>query len=88
LPKADRPLRKMTVLDRLRGNSPAVEPPAPPPAPAAERAIISRHSIKGIDFVHFDDGSIEADTPSGHLRFQSVAELKTFVENYQPDPAI
>jgi hypothetical protein len=57
------------------------EPPVA--APAAEPAVIGRYTSGNTTYVMFADGSIEAETPTGVLRFASLAELKVYVEGGQ-----
>jgi hypothetical protein len=57
------------------------EPPgAPPPA---EPAVIGRYTSGNTTYIMFADGSIEAETPTGILRFASLADLKSYVEGGQ-----
>lgn len=53
------------------------EPPKPPPA------VTGRYSSGDTNYVMFDDGSIEAQTPEGVMRFASLVELRRFVEQRQ-----
>lgn len=56
-------------------------PPAAAPLP--EPAVIGRYTSGNTTYVMFADGSIEAETPTGVLRFASLAELKVYVEGGQ-----
>ena len=56
------------------------EPPAPAPAQSPESAIVGRYSSGDTNYLMFADGSIEAQTPDGVMRFASLTELKRFVE--------
>jgi hypothetical protein len=40
---------------------------------------VGTYNSGGNAYVMFSDGSIEADTPSGHYRFKSLDELKDFI---------
>lgn len=57
---------------------PPVEEPAAPPKP--EPAVVGRYSSGDTNYLMFADGSIEAQTPEGVMRFSSLTELKRFVE--------
>jgi hypothetical protein len=48
------------------------------PEPAAP-TVVGTYNSGGNAYVMFSDGSIEADTPSGHYRFKSLDELKDFI---------
>lgn len=50
----------------------AVEPDTGP-------AEIGRYASGGNSYVMFSDGTIEAETPTGHYRFTSLDELKQFI---------
>ena len=58
--------------------------PEPPVQPAAEpskaAAIVGRYSSGDTNYIMFSDGSIEAQTPDGVMRFSSLVELRRFVE--------
>lgn len=56
------------------------EPPAPAAAPKPEPAVVGRYSSGDTNYLMFADGSIEAQTPEGVMRFGSLTELKRFVE--------
>jgi hypothetical protein len=47
---------------------------------AADPAILGRYQANGNSYVMFCDGSIEAVTQTGVYRFNSMAELKAFIE--------
>lgn len=53
------------------------EGPAQGPSPGA--TVIGTYNSGDNTYVMFSDGSIEAQTPSGLFRFQSLEELKTFI---------
>lgn len=57
----------------LAPNSPALEPVSP--------EVIGRYEAEGTAYVMFADGSIEAQSEQGVLRFNSMAELKAFFES-------
>lgn len=61
--------------------APEPEAPATAPAePAANLAIIGRYDSEGTSYVMYSDGSIEAQSDAGVYRFNSMAELKAFIE--------
>lgn len=62
-----------------KSEPPPVEAPPPPP-PQPEPAIVGRYSSGDTNYLMFADGSIEAQTPEGVMRFASLTELKRFVE--------
>ncbi len=59
---------------------PALAPAAPEPPPKPEPAILGRHTSGDTTYTMFADGSIEAETPDGVLRFDSLIELRRHVE--------
>jgi hypothetical protein len=57
--------------------------PSPPAAPAASEAglaIVGRYESEGTSYVMYADGSIEARSERGVFHFQSMAELKAFMQ--------
>jgi hypothetical protein len=57
-----------------------VAEPTPPAAPdGQEAAVIGTYNSGGNRYVMFSDGSIDAETPDGVFRFQSLDELKAFI---------
>lgn len=71
----DRELGRETLP---KDEPPPVEEPAAPPKP--EPAVVGRYSSGDTNYLMFADGSIEAQTPEGVMRFSSLTELKRFVE--------
>ncbi|MGH6908097.1 MAG: hypothetical protein ACREDX_09605 [Aestuariivirga sp.] len=55
-------------------------PPAVPTAGEARLAIVGRYESEGTSYVMYADGSIEARSERGVFHFQSMAELKAFME--------
>ena len=59
-------------------------PPArivePEPAPTPGPDILGRYEAQGTSYVMYSDGSIEAETSTGTFRFNSLTELKRFIE--------
>jgi hypothetical protein len=63
----------------------APTPPAPPPPPAAAETtpgvtVIKSGVVDGMAYSLYSDGSIEAQMPEGMLRFASLDELRTHLE--------
>jgi hypothetical protein len=54
--------------------------PAVPVASKAGLAIVGRYESEGTSYVMYADGSIEARSQRGVFQFQSMAELKAFME--------
>lgn len=69
-------------LERTAASHPSAvaseEPVAPEPARAP--AVTGRYSSGDTNYTMYDDGSIEAQTPDGTMRFASLLELRRFVE--------
>ncbi|WP_158810013.1 hypothetical protein [Beijerinckia sp. L45] len=53
----------------------------PPPPPAATSTVIGRYEADGTSYVMYADGSIEAQSEAGVYRFNSMTELKAFIES-------
>ena len=70
---------------------PAAEAAAPAPEPVQEGAQpaveIGRYASGGNSYVMFSDGSIEAETPNGRFRFDSLDQLKHFIASGGERPA-
>jgi len=58
----------------------SVPPVAPAPPAAAEPRIVGRYQANGVDYALFSDGSIEAERQGLKQRFNSLVELKAFIE--------
>ena len=63
----------------------AAEPVADAPSTALETppnslSVIGRYDSDGTSYVMYSDGSIEAQSETGVFRFNSMAELKAFIE--------
>ena len=74
-----------------RSRSPRIAPslrrsPSPkrrPPRRTRRRgglSVIGRYDSDGTSYVMYSDGSIEAQSEAGVFRFNSMAELKAFIE--------
>jgi hypothetical protein len=91
LDEVDRPYRAGEVSEHTRqatehfADKQQVHPPSlqEPPGVPAEPAVIGRYTSGNTTYIMFADGSIEAETPTGILRFASLAELKSYVEGGQ-----
>jgi hypothetical protein len=53
----------------------------PPPAEQRPIAILKSGVIDGMAYTLYTDGSIEAELPQGTMRFGSIDELRTHLEN-------
>lgn len=61
--------------DKAEEPAPALAAPEPPPAAPPAR-VVARYSASGLEYVMYDDGSIEADDGRAVRRFRDMAELK------------
>ena len=66
----------------------SIERPSPPEAPPAWApdevrpvAILKSGVVDGMAYTLYADGSIEAQLPQGTVRFGSIAELRSHIEN-------
>jgi hypothetical protein len=60
--------------------SPVVEQTAPEPEEeAAPPTVVGTYNSGGNFYIMYSDGSIEAETPAGKFRFNSLDELKDFI---------
>ncbi len=69
--------------ESIAPNSPrksAEAPPLAPPAPPEQPEIIGRYEVEGTEYVMYVDGSIDALTEDGVLRFKSLTDLKAFFQ--------
>jgi hypothetical protein len=60
---------------------PAREPVSPPPAEPRTIAILKSGVIDGMAYTLYTDGSIEAELPQGTMRFASIDDLRSHLEN-------
>jgi len=70
-------LARPNVEARLPAQEEGITGSAPP---SADPAVMGRYTSGNTTYVMFADGSIEAETPNGVLRFASLADLKVYVE--------
>jgi hypothetical protein len=78
------PMREPTAIVREREEPvPELEPePDTPPAEASAEpppTIVGTYNSGGNFYIMYSDGSIEAETPAGKFRFNSLDELKEFI---------
>lgn len=69
----------LQVLHHAEGSPSAKSATALQPAPAAI-SILKSGVVEGMAYTLYSDGSIEAQLPSGTLRFGSIAELRNHIE--------
>ncbi len=62
-----------------REPAPAVEPTPPVVEEPPEPSVVGTYSSGGNFYIMYSDGSIEAETPAGKFRFNSLDELKDFI---------
>ena len=84
------PAPRFVPPSQRRAAQAEMEEPAPAPAPIVETPVaqeggeppveIGRYSANDVAYVMFSDGSITADTATGTYRFNSLIELKDFIE--------
>jgi hypothetical protein len=60
---------------------PSETPPASPPDESRPAAILKSGVVDGMAYTLYADGSIEAQLPQGTVRFGSIAELRSHIEN-------
>ena len=58
---------------------PVTAAPAEPAPAEPARTVAGTYSSGGNAYTMYSDGSIEAETPTGHYRFKSLEELKDFI---------
>jgi hypothetical protein len=76
--EASRPAAPEVPIDRP---SPAEMAPASTPEDARPAAILKSGVVDGMAYTLYADGSIEAQLPQGTVRFGSIAELRSHIEN-------
>ncbi len=64
-------------------------PPEPEPVKTARKppTLVGRYAFGGADYLLYDDGSIDATTPAGVVRFNSLAELRAHLHDPDQRPA-
>jgi hypothetical protein len=92
LPAAPEPAAPKIEIDDIAANAASllaptlVSPPPPEQGPANGRAspkVIGRYAAGEASYVLFSDGSIEAETDAGALRFATLDDFKTYVANHK-----
>jgi hypothetical protein len=91
-------LRQPTLFELVQGQAPVNPPPAPTPShertmpqqiapavsvPAAERVLLASYSTGGVGYFMYSDQSIEAEMAIGRYRFNSMDELRRFIETQE-----
>jgi len=60
--------------------APSAPPPAAPTQTSAGVSILKSGVVEGMAYTLYSDGSIEAQLPGGTLRFRSITELRSHIE--------
>ena len=91
-------LRQPTLFELVQEQAPVNPPPAPNPVhpmtmpqqvapaasvPAAERVLLASYSTGGVGYFMYSDQSIEAEMAIGRYRFNSMDELRRFIETQE-----
>lgn len=80
----DTPPLRSSLTDDAKAEGFTETPAAEPEETKTEEdglKVVGTHSSGGNNYVMFANGSIQADTPRGRFTFNSLEELKAFVEN-------
>ncbi|MBV1702163.1 MAG: hypothetical protein KGQ46_10125 [Hyphomicrobiales bacterium] len=78
---AGTPAHEPQAYGAAEGGSPAhSEAPAEAPAAAGTQPVVARYSAGGIDYVLYQDGSIDSDDGVDILHFASMEHLKEYME--------
>ncbi len=85
IPRADWLDEALAKFDADTPDEAPVEEPPPlaphsPPEQPGEPDVIGRYQAEGTSYIMYADGSIEAQSEQGVMRFGSMAELKAFFE--------
>jgi hypothetical protein len=77
------PMPREPALREPPPREPAPREPTPPPPAAEPRtiAILKSGVIDGMAYTLYTDGSIEAELPQGTMRFASIDDLRSHLEN-------
>jgi hypothetical protein len=91
-------LRQPTLFELVQEQAPVNPPLSPNPAdpmtmpqqvapaasvPAAERVLLASYSTGGVGYFMYSDQSIEAEMAIGRYRFNSMDELRRFIETQE-----
>jgi hypothetical protein len=68
------------LLRRPPRAAPASPEPEPPRDDAPEVTLVKSGVVDGMAYSLYSDGSIEAQMPEGMMRFNSIAELRTHLD--------
>jgi hypothetical protein len=60
--------------------APSAPPPAAPTQTSAGLSILKSGVVEGMTYTLYSDGSIEAQLPGGTLRFRSITDLRSHIE--------
>jgi hypothetical protein len=91
-PAAPEPAAPKVEIDEIAAGAASllaptlVSPPRPEQGPANGRTspkVIGRYAAGEASYVLFSDGSIEAETDTGALRFATLDDFKTYVANHK-----
>jgi hypothetical protein len=77
---ADAPAAPAPPAAEPSHSEPAPEPVAPPVEPAPAVTVIKSGVVDGMAYSLYSDGSIEAQMPEGMLRFASLDELRSHLD--------
>jgi len=78
---ADQPARSAAADAPIERPAPAEPYPASSPDEMRPAAILKSGVVDGMAYTLYADGSIEAQLPQGTVRFGSIAELRSHIEN-------
>ncbi|WP_232631793.1 hypothetical protein [Methylobacterium sp. Leaf118] len=78
-PSLDAPAPTPEAEPTLTPEAPEAAAPTPEAPKPPERHAVGSYASGANTYVMFSDGSIEADTPRGRFTFESLDELKSFV---------
>ena len=78
---ADEPVRPAAAEAPIERPYPSSNPPASGNDEVRPAAILKSGVVDGMAYTLYADGSIEAQLPQGTVRFGSIAELRSHIEN-------
>jgi hypothetical protein len=79
-PMPDQAAHDHGAHDEVKPDHPAPGGEPEPPAQSAAPAEIGRYEADGTSYIMYADGSIDARSEAGSFRFNSMAELKAYIE--------
>ena len=68
------------ISERPATEKPVIEKPVAQRTVADLPRVVRRYESQGVRYTLYDNGSIDADSPTGRYRFASLDELKEFLE--------